>query len=295
MDLERLKTFITIIDTGSMSAAAKQLHLTQPALSRAIKSLEQEVGAEIFARQGKGLLLNGAGRALEPEARRLLASSDQLNEKMKRISLRKYFDLRIGAIDSVLSCILPAVLEKIRYHFTDINLKIRSDRSSALCQGVLHFDLDFAIIAHHGSLPKGITGIKIGPYRLHYYGRKDLYPRLADAVTDEDIKLFPTVVLQASTTDSSGVINPASHALTSNMASSKNLIMSGFGVGALVDFMICHSERDNLVKSKKSNSDEDCFLYLIFNSARDSEWLLNLEKVLLAEILSVFKSKSPDT
>src|SRR2546430_343915 len=101
MDLDRLNLFLKIVDLGSMSEAARAVHLTQPALSRSLRQLEEEVGAELFDRRGRHLVLTAAGRALVPRARALLAASEQARIEVSRSAERAYFDVRLGTVDSV--------------------------------------------------------------------------------------------------------------------------------------------------------------------------------------------------
>jgi len=60
MNLDRLRLFLQIVDSGSMSAAARAVHLTQPALSRTLRLLEDEVGVALFERRGRALVLDMA-------------------------------------------------------------------------------------------------------------------------------------------------------------------------------------------------------------------------------------------
>src|SRR5687768_6379547 len=117
MNLERLRVFLQIVDCGSMSAAARAVHLTQPALSRTLKLLEDEVRVPLFERRGRALVLTAGGRALVPRARALLAASEQLALETRRASERAYFDVRIGAVDSVATYLFPAALPALRRTF----------------------------------------------------------------------------------------------------------------------------------------------------------------------------------
>jgi DNA-binding transcriptional LysR family regulator len=87
MDLRRLKTFVTIAEHGTVSKAASLLHITQPALSRQIGSLEQEFGFKLFGRAGRRLVLTTQGQQLLGECRHLLARADALAERVQ--SLRR--------------------------------------------------------------------------------------------------------------------------------------------------------------------------------------------------------------
>ena len=67
-DLYQLNAFTTVVETGSLGRAALALNVTQPALSRTIKRLEEHVGAPLFERHSKGMQLTDIGRALLPHA-----------------------------------------------------------------------------------------------------------------------------------------------------------------------------------------------------------------------------------
>src|ERR1043165_2115289 len=75
MDLREVRTFVTVADLGTVSRAAQHLHITQPALSRQIANLEDELGLRLFDRVGRRLLLTSAGAQLLKECRGLLSYS----------------------------------------------------------------------------------------------------------------------------------------------------------------------------------------------------------------------------
>ncbi|MFO6453053.1 MULTISPECIES: LysR family transcriptional regulator [unclassified Aeromicrobium] len=83
MKLRHVKYFVTIADSGSVSSAATRLHITQPAISRQLRQLEQELGADLFDRNAGRLALSRTGRALLPKARELLAAADLLRAEAR--------------------------------------------------------------------------------------------------------------------------------------------------------------------------------------------------------------------
>jgi DNA-binding transcriptional LysR family regulator len=87
MDLRRLKTFVTVAEHGTVSKAASLLHITQPALSRQIGSLEQAFGFKLFGRAGRRLVLTTQGQQLLGDCRHLIARADALAERVQ--SLRR--------------------------------------------------------------------------------------------------------------------------------------------------------------------------------------------------------------
>ncbi|MFF8591850.1 LysR family transcriptional regulator [Streptomyces sp. NPDC015220] len=82
MELRVLRYFLAVADTGSVTAAAQRVHVTQPSLSRQIRSLEQELGVELFDRRPGALALSAAGRRFRPVARDLVRRAEQAAEVM---------------------------------------------------------------------------------------------------------------------------------------------------------------------------------------------------------------------
>src|SRR4051794_41402515 len=78
MNLQQLHYLVATADTGTMTAAAKQSHVAQPALSRAIKALEGELGVEIFQRDGRGVRLTETGKEIVEGARLVLDDVNRL-------------------------------------------------------------------------------------------------------------------------------------------------------------------------------------------------------------------------
>ncbi len=78
MELNELKSFTTVAKTGSFSLAAEQLHLTQPAVSKRVASLELKLGTRLFDRIGRRISLTEAGRQMLPRARKLLLEIDDI-------------------------------------------------------------------------------------------------------------------------------------------------------------------------------------------------------------------------
>ena len=86
MDLNSLNTFIAIAETGSFSEAGERLHLTQPAVSKRIAALEQQLNARLFDRVGREVNLTEAGRALLPRAYQLLNVLDDTRRALNNLT-----------------------------------------------------------------------------------------------------------------------------------------------------------------------------------------------------------------
>src|SRR3954468_13831481 len=132
MNLDRLRVFLQIVDSGSMSAAARAVHLTQPALSRTLKLLEDDIGVPLFDRRGRALVLTAGGRALVPRARALIAESERVALEVGRSADRSYFDVRLGTVDSVATCLVPQLLPALRRALPGLAVKLSTARTAML-------------------------------------------------------------------------------------------------------------------------------------------------------------------
>jgi DNA-binding transcriptional LysR family regulator len=262
MDLDRLNLFLQIVRAGSMSAAARTVHLTQPAISRNIQLLEEALGVTLFERRGRTLELTAAGRALVPRAEQLLQQERTLALDVSRCAERGYFDLRLGTIDSVATFLVPRLVAPLHRSFPELALKLSTARTALLLERVREGALDLAVVAHSGP-PPDATAVKIGGYSLQFYGKRDRYPTLTEARTEADIKRFPVVEIEPP--PGQAELRPPdaqAYAVASNVASVKALVLAGFGVGDLPDFMLSAEERKGLASARVPH-DPHCGLYLV--------------------------------
>ena len=81
MDLRRARSFVTVVELGTVSKAAQHLHVAQPALSRQLHELEHELGFKLFDRVGRGLVLTGEGEQMLADCRGLLNYAAAVREK----------------------------------------------------------------------------------------------------------------------------------------------------------------------------------------------------------------------
>lgn len=110
VDLRALSYFLAVAEEMSVTAAARRFHMAQPALSQAITRLERRLGVTLFDRTRGRLRLTAAGRLLVPEARALLDRAREVTELLPHAQGTEPTVLRIGAIASAVSGLLPRVL-----------------------------------------------------------------------------------------------------------------------------------------------------------------------------------------
>ena len=115
LDLKQLNAFLTIVATGSHGRAAETLHVTQPALSRTVRRLEEQIGAPLFERHATGMQITAIGTALLPHATLLQREAEQAVEEINALRGLSKGAIRVGAVGSIACLVLPqaigAVLE----------------------------------------------------------------------------------------------------------------------------------------------------------------------------------------
>ncbi|MCW9014021.1 MAG: LysR family transcriptional regulator [Gammaproteobacteria bacterium] len=145
MDIQNLSAFISVSETGSFSKAAEKLHLTQPAVSKRISTLERQLDASLFDRIGKKVRLTEAGQALLPGAQRILAELDESRRAISNLSGHIGGSLRLGTSHHIGLHRLPPVLRNYTALYPDVDLDIQFMDSEAACEAVLKGELELAI------------------------------------------------------------------------------------------------------------------------------------------------------
>ena len=144
MELRHLRYFAAVAVHGSFSRAANQLHLTQPALSRQVKSLEDEIGVALFFRGQNTISLTSAGEDFYEEAKDILARVDVA---MRRIKTRPQEEmLRIGYVHSLTAGIMPRVMKRFHSYNKNVFVELSDLTTHAMCQKAAAGQIDMAIL-----------------------------------------------------------------------------------------------------------------------------------------------------
>lgn len=123
MDLKQLNYFVTIVEHKSFSKAAQKLHISQPSLSNAVKSLENELGFQILDRNTRNIELTEAGTILYKKASRLLLEMDIVKKEMDDVKNIGGGEIQLGMIESVKHWI-PKVILQYNKEFPNMRIKL---------------------------------------------------------------------------------------------------------------------------------------------------------------------------
>jgi LysR family hca operon transcriptional activator len=147
MELRHLRYFLAVAETGSLTVAAEQrLHTSQPSLSRQIRDLEDQVGAELFKRSARGVELTDAGKAFLDHARLALTQVDAAVEAARRAARPSKQRFALGFLTGQEMTWLPRAMHLLRDELPGIDVTVSSDYSPDLAESVARGKLDLAFM-----------------------------------------------------------------------------------------------------------------------------------------------------
>ncbi|GJH17668.1 LysR family transcriptional regulator [Caballeronia novacaledonica] len=144
-NVQQLEMFAAIVSAGSLGRAANLLNVTQPALSRSIKRLEESVGAPLFERHTKGMHLTALGQALMPHAISLQREAEQAREELDAIRGLSKGVIKVGAVGSIASLVLPMAVRCVLDKWPNLRVEIIEGVWDRLVEGLLTHEIDLAL------------------------------------------------------------------------------------------------------------------------------------------------------
>jgi DNA-binding transcriptional LysR family regulator len=139
MELRHLRYFLAVAQTLNFTKAAEHLHMAQPPLSRQIRELEEELGAELFDRRGKRVTLSSAGMVFADRARRILALADAAVIDSQRAARGEIGHLAVGFFEHIAYTLLPELIREFQQRFPDVSIELRwftaAEQVNALARG----------------------------------------------------------------------------------------------------------------------------------------------------------------
>jgi LysR family cyn operon transcriptional activator len=153
MDLRELRAFMTIADLGSFARAADRLNVSQPALSRQIRALEERLGVLLFDRIGRRVQLTAEGEDLLLRTRNLLADAAALHERAHALKGSKAGILRVGATTQVIENLLAGFLQRYRRDNPGIEVHLVEDGGARLPKRLEQGEVHLAIMPAGGDFP----------------------------------------------------------------------------------------------------------------------------------------------
>ena len=254
MDFYQLTYFRKVCETQSLSRAAEELRLTQPAVSKQIKALEDELGERLFDRIGKRVFLTRAGEMLYGHVDRILRSVQEAKTAVKDMATECSGELIIGTSDHISIHRLPGVLKSFITAFPKVDLKLRCHRSETILEMAGKNLVDLGVITLQQTPPSMVAKtVWRDPMSLVFPKGHPLEAmakvRLKDAVKYG-------MILTESETETRNMINDVfrSRSLSPNVTMEvayietiKSLVKTGLGISILPDKAIEEEVRSGVL------------------------------------------------
>ncbi len=144
MDLTALRIFRAVVREGGVTRAAEHLNRVQSNVTTRVRQLEEELGVQLFIREGKRMHLSPAGQVLIDYADRLLDLAEEAREAVQDLALRG--TLRVGAMESTAAVRLPAPLSEYHRLYPDVVLELRTGHKELLLRALMAGEVDVAFI-----------------------------------------------------------------------------------------------------------------------------------------------------
>ena len=163
MELRHLRYFVAVAEAENVSRAAVKLHVSQPALSRQIRDLEDELGFALLERSAKSVHLTDAGRAFLPEARAVLQRADEAVKAARAVATGKRSEIHVGYAPSPTVELLPCALHAFQNLAPEVRVTLHDLSTEEMLQGLVEGRLNLCLMVQPAS--RSMRGLKFEPLR----------------------------------------------------------------------------------------------------------------------------------
>jgi DNA-binding transcriptional LysR family regulator len=148
MEIRQLKAFVAIAETKTFTAGARQINITQAAISMQIQQLEKEIGLQLFTRTSRRVIITEAGEYLLRRARKILREHDTALAEIAEVAGAEHGRLRVGSASAMFATAqLPKILEHLKAKFRHGQITVSSGTSQVLVEKIMHNEIDVAFIS----------------------------------------------------------------------------------------------------------------------------------------------------
>jgi len=158
MEFRQLQHFVTVVETGSISAAARHLFLAQPAISTSIKKLEGELNMPLLHRRERGVSLTDAGHQFLQHAKQILQQAKDAKLSMQAIEGLDQGEVEIGVPPMLGSYFFPPLIMAFKHQYPALGMNIIDSGTRRIRKKLLDGDLEIGVVADHDLPPEFDSG-----------------------------------------------------------------------------------------------------------------------------------------
>ena len=193
MELRQLRYFLAVATTLNFTRAAELVHIAQPSLSIQIGALEEELGAKLFDRLGRKVVLTQAGELFREHAGRILREVEQAAQVVQELQGAQRGRLIVGTLATVNSYLIPPLVSRFKQRFPGIHLQVHAQPSTDIVAGLLSNRLDVGIcllpVVH-----ERLTAVPLFDERLTLVAPSD-YPLTKSRMHMHELAGLPLVLM----------------------------------------------------------------------------------------------------
>ena len=257
MTLKQLKFLLGIADSGlNITAAAERLYTSQPGISKQLKQLEEELGAQLFVRKGKALTgITPAGEEVINRARRILREVENIRTLARNLTREEEGTLSIATTHTQARYVLPDVIQEFRQRYPKVNLELHQGTSEQIVELVAAERIDFAIATGSQQLFPELTLLPCYEWdRIVLAPRDHAVAKLEGALTLKELSEHPLVTYVFSSTGESSFkaafeeqgLEPRVVFTARDADVIKTYVRMGMGVGVMASMAYECSDSDDL-------------------------------------------------
>ena len=203
MDIQALTAFIAVAELKSFSLAAEQLHLTQPAISKRIKGLEEQLNSPLFDRHNRSLSLTNTGLSLLPKAREIVQLVGDTQLTMRNLNHQVEGRLKLGTSHHIGLHRLPPYLKSFVNQFPHAELNLSFMNSESAYQAIAQRQVELALTTleapNKNDLPEGIISETLWEDEMVFVCAVDHPLNALNQVTLKNLSEYPAILPEANT------------------------------------------------------------------------------------------------
>lgn len=253
MKLEQLRVLDCIVTQGSFRKASEVLFKSQPALSQAIKSLEEETGLTLLSREGYRPVLTSSGKAFYRQARIVLDQVQSLKELADKLSASQEAEVRISVSATCPLTPLLSVIGDLKHEFPATDIRLMSDAMGGSAERLMAGEADLVVATLDGLAAEAVLTAPYTTVNIVPVAHPDYEPaRRGKRLSNADMRAYVQVVVagtgRGQYDQSRDVVHDGLRWTVSDFAAKKEIVCAGMGWGGIPDHLIADElERGELV------------------------------------------------
>ncbi|HEX7748973.1 MAG TPA: LysR family transcriptional regulator [Bordetella sp.] len=273
LSTRQLRAFVALAQERHFTRAAQRCHLTQPAFSALIRSLEETAGARLFDRNTRHVELTVEGRVFEASAQRLLGELELALEDVRDHALRRRGRVAVAALPSLAAGWLPDLLARFHADYPGIVLQLRDALLDPCLDMVQRGEVDFAVAARRDDMT-GLESVFLHADRYYLVCRKDHALARREKVRVRDLAREPVIHLARGSSvrkqldDAIGADALTPLLEVEHLATAAGLISAGLGISIVPAMTLFHFQQAGLTIKPLQDKGLRRSLYLVRRKGR---------------------------